>query len=113
MCRADSPQPSENKSIEVFGRGFIEAEKDTHLRIAPLMRTGSFVVLGTGPDALAMHLSHRGTLVGTGIQPVEDQSLYDPLRIGQMLSAVIFKGSKSLAVEAIGPLDGLRMRFRF
>jgi hypothetical protein len=26
---------SENKNVEAFGRGFIEAEKDTPLRIAP------------------------------------------------------------------------------
>ena len=52
------------------------------------MRRGSFFVLGTRPDPLAMYLSHCGTLFGTRIQPVEDQSFYDPLRIGQMLSAV-------------------------
>ncbi len=113
VCRADSPQRSENRSIECFGRGFIEAEKDMQLRIAPLMRTGSFVVLGTGPDTLAMYLSHRGTLFGTSVQPVENQSFDDPLRIGQMLSAVIFKGSKSLVVKAIRPLNRLWGGLRF
>jgi len=91
----------------------MEAEEDTQLRIAPLMRTGSFVVLGTGPDALAMYLSHRGTLFGASIQPMEDQSFYDSLWIGQMLSAVVFKGSKSLVVKAIRPLNRLWGWLRF
>ena len=81
--------------------------------IAPLMRSGSFVVLGTGPDPLAMYLSHRRSLFGTRIQPVEDQSFYDPLRIGQMLSAVIFEGSKGLVVKAIRPLNCLWGWLRF
>ena len=77
------------------------------------MRSGSFVVLGTGPDSLSMYLSHRGTLFGTSIQPVENQSFYDPLRIGQMLSAVIFKGGESLIVKAIRPLNRLWGWLRF
>jgi len=77
------------------------------------MQSGSIVVLGTGPDPLAMYLSHRGTLFGTSIQPMENQSFYDPLRIGQMLSAVIFKGSKGLVVKAIRPLNRLWGWFRF
>ena len=77
------------------------------------MRSGSFFVLRTRPDPLAMYLSHSGTLFGTRIQPVEDQSFYDPLRIGQMLSAVIFKGGKSLVVKAISPLNRFWGWFRF
>ena len=77
------------------------------------MRSGSFFVLGTRPDPLAMYLSHGGTLFGTRIQPMQDQSFYDPLRIGQMLSAVIFKGGKSLVVKPISPLHRFGGRFRF
>jgi hypothetical protein len=113
VCRSGFAATVRNKNVEAFGRSFIEAEKDTPLRIAPLMRSRSFVVLGTGPDPLAMYLSHCGTLFGTRIQPVEDQSFYDPLRIGQMLSAVIFKGAKSLIVKAIRPLNRFWGWFRF
>jgi hypothetical protein len=45
------------------------------------MRSGSFFVLRTSPDPLSMYVSHCGTFFGTRIQPVEDQSFYDPLRI--------------------------------
>jgi hypothetical protein len=77
------------------------------------MRGGSFFALGTSPDPLAMYLSHRGTLFGTRIQPVKDQSFYDPLRIGQMLSAIIFKGSKGLVVKTVRPLNRFGRWFRF
>ena len=60
------------------------------------MRSGSFFVLGTSPDPLAMYLSHCGTLFGTRIQPVEDQSFYDPLRIGQMLAQSSSNAAKVL-----------------
>ena len=76
----DSPLLEINR-IEAFGRGVIKDEKPLRLRIETFMRSGSFFVLGTSPDPLSMYLSHCGTLFGTRIQPVEDQSFYDPLRI--------------------------------
>lgn len=76
-------------------------------RLEPLMPASSFVVLGAGTDPLAMNLSHRGPLFSARIQPVEDQRFYNPLRIGQMLSAVIFKGSEGFVVETIRSLNRL------
>ena len=60
-----------------------------------------------------MFLGHRPAYLRIGFQPKENQGLNDPLGIGKMLRAVIFKSSESLGVEAIRPLDRLRMGFRF
>lgn len=72
-----------------------------------------FLVVRSCTDSLAMHLGHCGTIFRTRIQPVQNQSLNHPFGIGQVLRAVIFKSSESLGVEAIRPLDGLRVWFRF
>jgi hypothetical protein len=40
-----------------------------------------FVVAGGGPDPFAVFVRHRGAVVFVGIQPMEDQRLYDPLGI--------------------------------
>ncbi len=40
-----------------------------------------FVVAGGGPDPFAVFVGHRGAIVFVGIQPMEDQCLYDPLGI--------------------------------
>jgi len=60
-----------------------------------------------------MYLGHRGTIFHARIQPVQYQCLNDPFGIGQVLRAIIFKSSEGLGVEAIRPLDGLRVWFRF
>ncbi len=50
--------------------------------VAPYRRTGFlFVVAGGGADPLAVFVGHRGAVVFVGIQPMEDQRLYDPLGI--------------------------------
>jgi hypothetical protein len=77
------------------------------------MRSGSFFVLRTSPDPLAMYLSHRGPLFHIRIQPVQYQRFDYPFGVCQVLRAIIFKGSERLAVEAIRPLDRLGMGFRF
>jgi hypothetical protein len=72
------------------------------------------ILFGRGTDPPSMFLGHRPAYLRIGFQPKENQGLNDPLGIGKMLRAVIFKGFKYLRVETVGALNrfGLLIRLQ-
>ena len=72
------------------------------------------ILFGCGTDPPSMFLGHRPAYLRIGFQPKENQGLNDPLGIGKMLRAVIFKGFKYFRVEAVGALNrfGLLIRLQ-
>ena len=71
-----------------------------------------FVARGS-PYGVAVFLRHGRSGVRTRVQPMKDQRLDHPFRVGESPSTVLFKPLEQRSVKAICSLDRLGLRSRF
>jgi len=67
------------------------------------------IVVWRDANTPSMFLRNRRTCLGIGIEPMKNDRFNHPLRIREVLCAVIFKRLEKFGVEAISSLDGLRL----